>query len=286
MTAFFTLLALLAFAANSVLCRLALGGGAIDPASFTTIRLVSGAAALLALAAVSPGGRTQVTPPGWRSALALAAYAIAFSFAYTSLTVGTGALILFGAVQTTMIATGLAGGERPTVREWVGLAAAIGGLVYLVSPGFDAPSAAGSALMAAAGVSWGAYSLWGRGAGDPVAATRINFVRAAPLTIAISAAGLSRAGGSAMGILLAVVSGALTSGLGYVAWYAAIAGLTATRAATVQLAVPVLAATAGVVFLAEAMTVRLGLSAILILSGIALAVMSPAVGDPHARLRR
>jgi drug/metabolite transporter (DMT)-like permease len=199
-------------------------------------------------------------------------YAVTFSFAYISLSAGTGALILFGAVQITMILSGLIAGERPRLLEWLGLLAALGGLVYLVLPGLSAPSPLGSALMALAGIAWGVYSLRGRGIDDPVANTTGNFVRAAPLALIVSLIALSNYSLSPKGALLAVLSGALASGLGYVIWYAALRDLTATRAATVQLAVPVIAAIGGIFFLAEAVTLRLTFASIAILGGVGLAI--------------
>jgi drug/metabolite transporter (DMT)-like permease len=213
-------------------------------------------------------------PVHWRSAIALFLYAIAFSLAYLSLPAGTGALILFGAVQTTMLATALWSGERPRVAEWIGLAAAVGGLVYLIAPGLTAPPFVGALLMAIAGISWGLYSLWGRRATDPLADTTVNFVRALPFAVIFSLASLSQVHLSVRGSLIAMASGALASGLGYVAWYAALPQLTTTRAATVQLAVPVIAGAGGVVFLSEAITGRLLMSAALVLGGIALAVLN------------
>lgn len=267
--------ALLAFAANSVLCRLALGRRSIDPASFATVRLASGALMLLAIRAVSRGRSPRVSRAGWMSAVVLFLYAAAFSFAYLSLHVGTGALILFGSVQATMILAALRSGERFRAPEAAGLALALGGLVYLVSPGLAAPSPVGSALMAAAGVSWGVYSLRGRGSGDPLGDTAASFLRSVPLSAAVSAIAIGVAHRSAhlswAGVGLAVASGALASGVGYVIWYAALRGLSAIRAATVQLAVPALAAAGGVLFLSERVSVRLVLSAVLILGGVALA---------------
>lgn len=273
-TAVFTVLALLAFATNSLLCRLALAHQSIDAASFTTIRIASGAVTLYAVVHLTSGTWSSAARIHWRSAIALFLYAIAFSLAYLSLPAGTGALILFGAVQTTMLATALWSGERPRMREWIGLATAVGGLVYLIAPGLAAPSFAGSLLMAIAGISWGLYSLWGRRATDPLADTTINFVRALPFSVVFSLASLSQVHLSVRGSLIATVSGALASGLGYIAWYAALPGLTTTRAATVQLAVPVIAGAGGVVFLAEAITNRLLVSAALVLGGIGLTVLS------------
>ena len=208
----------------------------------------------------------------WGSAAVLFLYAVPFSFAYVSLGAGTGALVLFGAVQATMLVAAVSSGERPHVVQWSGLILALGGLVYLVLPGLAAPSPAGCALMSIAGVAWGLYSLRGRGASNPLAETAGNFARSVPLAVGVSVVAAPHVRVSADGVLLAVLSGALASGLGYVVWYAALSGLSATRAASVQLAVPVLAAAGGVAFLSERITGRLILSAILILGGVALAL--------------
>ena len=272
-TALCTMLALTAFGANSILCRLALEGPAIDAASFTTVRLLSGALVLLVFSSLASKSSMSVRQGSWGAASLLFLYAVAFSFAYLSLSAGTGALILFTAVQLTMILAALLAGERPAQLEWLGLVAALAGLVYLVSPGLSAPSAAGSLLMGLAGISWGLYSLLGRGVQDPVAVTTGNFVRSVPFTLLVSAVAFRSLELSGSGVLLAMVSGALTSGLGYVIWYAALPGLSATRAATVQLSVPVLAAVGGVLFLFETVTFRLLFSAVLILGGIGLSLL-------------
>ncbi|HEX8127722.1 MAG TPA: DMT family transporter [Pyrinomonadaceae bacterium] len=276
-TPLLTVLALVAFAANSVLCRLALGGAAIDAASFTTVRLVSGACAQLIITAM-----VNKSLPSFKrrlkfiSAVLLFLYAAAFSFAYTGLTTGTGALILFGSVQATMLVAALGSGERPHPLEWAGLVFALAGLVYLVLPGLAAPPPLSSAFMAVAGISWGLYSLRGRGAQDPLADTTNNFVLALPLAFAVNLIAPGGAHVSAAGVTLAVLSGALASGVGYVIWYAALRGLTATRAATVQLPVPVLAAVGGVVFMSERVTLRLLVAAAVILGGVALALSGRA----------
>lgn len=268
----YTAAALAAFAGNSVLCRLALGRQAIDAASFSTIRLLSGAAALL-LIMWAADRRGQPVERSWTSAVLLFLYAVPFSLAYLTLTAGTGALILFGSVQLTMIAAALGLGERPRPAQWVGLALALAGLVYLVSPGLTAPPPTGAALMALAGISWGIYSIRGRRAADPLAQTASNFVRAVPFAIAVSTIALAHANVHAAGILFAIASGALTSGVGYVLWYSALKGLTAARAAVVQLLVPVLAALGGVIFIGETVSSRLVVSASVVLGGIALALI-------------
>jgi drug/metabolite transporter (DMT)-like permease len=268
--AFLTLLALCAFAANSILCRLALGAGAIDAASYATVRLVSGAVFLAMLAATRPA--TGARRGSWRSAAALFAYAVPFSFAYRTLTAGTGALLLFAAVQATMISSGLAHGERLHPVGWTGFLLALAGLAWLVRPGLAAPSPAGAALMLFAGIAWGIYSLRGRRSENPLADTAGNFARSAVLAAVVSAAAFSAAHVSPRGLLLAALSGALASGAGYAIWYAALPRLAATTAATVQLAVPVLAAAGGVLFLGERVTLRLLFASAAILGGIALTV--------------
>ncbi len=271
-----TAAALVAYASNSLLSRLALSRNEIDPASFTTVRFLSGAAALWVLAAVlAPRSRAGGT---WASAAALTAYAVAFSYAYVSLDAGIGALLLFGAVQATMILAALRAGEHTLWQEWMGLGAALAGLVCLVSPGLTAPPLLGAGLMIVAGVAWGVYTLRGRGNAAPVVATAGNFLRSAPLIVAVSAVA-ALAGGpvraTPVGIALALASGVLASGLGYVMWYAAIRHLTAIRAATVQLVVPVLGAAGGIVLLGEHLSARLVIAAVLILGGIGVAVVRP-----------
>jgi drug/metabolite transporter (DMT)-like permease len=271
-TASLTVLALVAFAANSVLCRLGLGESAIDPASYTAVRLITGAAALWLIATFRRAAPSAKSSGSWISAAMLFLYAVTFSFAYISLSAGIGALILFASVQITMIAVGLYTGERPAILEWLGLFVAIAGLIYLVSPGITAPSIVGSLLMATAGIAWGIYSLRGRGAGDPVGVTTDNFLRTVPLAVGLTLVWLSKLTITPVGFLWAALSGSITSGVGYVLWYAALPRLTATRAATVQLAVPVLAALAGVVVLAEAISLRLVISAVVILGGVGMAI--------------
>jgi len=266
-----TTLAMVAFAANSLLCRQALAHTRVDPATFTTVRIASGALAL-ALLARARGG-SPVAAGSWGSALALFAYAAGFSFAYTSLPASTGALLLFGAVQLTMIGQGLRSGERLRPPQLAGLAAAFAGLVGLLAPGLSAPPPLGAALMIAAGVAWGVYSLRGRGAGAPLLVTSGNFARAVPLALATSLAFMARASADPVGIALAAASGAIASGLGYAIWYSALPGLDATRAATVQLSVPVLASLGGVAFLGERVTLRLALASVAILGGIALVIL-------------
>ncbi len=268
-----TALAMAAFAANSLLCRVALRDGHVDPASFGVIRVTAGA--LVLAVALRLRSRPAATPD-WRAAVMLFAYVAAFSFAYLTLSAGTGALILFGAVQLTMFAVGLAGGERFAPAGWAGLALAAAGLVVLVLPGVAAPPLAGAALMAVAGAAWGAYSLRGRGVPDPLAATASNFLRALPLALLLGVAFGARAHADAAGIALAIASGALTSGLGYVIWYAALRGLSALQAASVQLSVPVIAACGGTLWLDEPFTPRLAVAVVAILGGIALVLTDRA----------
>jgi drug/metabolite transporter (DMT)-like permease len=276
-TAALTVFALIAFAANSVLCRLALAEPVIDPASYTAVRLITGAVTLWIVAAFRRGGSLGKSGGNWISAAMLFLYAVTFSFAYVSLSAGTGALILFAAVQITMIAVGLYTGERPEILEWLGLFIAIGGLIYLVSPGITAPSLLGSVLMASAGIAWGVYSLRGRGATDPVGVTTANFLRTVPFAVSLILLWLSTLAITPMGFLWAGISGSITSGLGYVLWYAALPRLSATRAATVQLAPAPLAALGGVVVLSEAISLRLVISTVVILGGVGLAVSRPKI---------
>jgi drug/metabolite transporter (DMT)-like permease/GNAT superfamily N-acetyltransferase len=269
-----TALAMLAFATNSLLCRAALAGGHADALSFTTIRLAGGALALGLLARARESPPTEGRP-GWDSAVALFVYALAFSLAYLRVAAGAGALLMFAAVQLTMISAGLRAGERPRALEWAGLATAVAGLVVLTRPGLARPDPLGALLMLGAGVAWGMYSLRGRRSADPVAANAASFARATPL--ALGAGVLSALIGAPhlapTGALLALASGALASGLGYVVWYAALRGLSATRAAIVQLSVPPLAAAGGVLGLGESFSSRLLVAGLLILGGIALAVV-------------
>ena len=272
LTALYTFLAMLAFASNSILNRLALGQESIDAVSYTTVRLISGTFTLWLITYLQRNRTGSNVRGNWISAAMLFLYAIAFSFAYLSLSAGTGALILFGSVQMTMLLVALRSGERPQALEWLGIVLALGGLVYLVLPGLQAPSPLGSVLMMIAGIAWGMYSLRGRGSSSPLADTTGNFIRTVPLILVVLLLSLNGVQLSQTGILLAVLSGAVASGLGYVIWYAALAGLSATRAAIVQLSVPVLAAWAGVVFLAEDLSLRLIVAGALILGGIALAI--------------
>lgn len=278
-----SVLAMVAFAANSLLCRVALRGAHIDPASFGAIRVAAGVAVLLPLAWLRRRGAGPNRPAArgdWRAAAMLFAYVAGFSFAYLTLAAGTGALILFGAVQLTMFAVGIKAGERFSPAGWLGLAIALAGLVVLVLPGVAAPAPFGAFLMALAGMAWGGYSLRGRGVLDPVQASAANFLRALPLALLLAVLFVvvspTRAHADASGVGLALVSGALTSGLGYVVWYAALRGLSALRAAVIQLSVPVLAACGGTLWLGEPFTARLALAVAAILGGIALVLRDRA----------
>lgn len=265
-----TTLAMIAFAGNSLLCRVALKHTSIDPASFITVRLASGALMLwlvVRLTRASAAGHGN-----WLSALALFAYAAAFSFAYVSLSAGTGALLLFGAVQATMIGYGMWSGERLHGLQLAGLAMALAGLIGLLLPGVSAPPLTGALLMIGAGMAWGVYSLRGKGAGDPTRVTAGNFLRTVPIALALSVLNLHAATFDAAGFGYAIASGALASGLGYAIWYSALPALKSTAAATVQLSVPAIAAAGGILFLGKPLSLRLILASTAILGGIALVI--------------
>ena len=274
-----TTLAILAISGNSMLCRIALKSTGIDAATFTTVRLLSGAMMLGLLLRV----RGATAGEGnWTSALALFAYAAAFSFAYVNLPLATGALLLFGAVQVTMIGHGIWAGERLRALQMAGLALAAGGLIALLLPGLSAPPLFGSLLMLLSGVAWGIYSLRGRGAGDPTAVTAGNFMRAAPMTVVLSAFMHAQFVLDNAGIWYAMISGALTSALGYIVWYAVLPKLKSSQAATVQLSVPVVVAIGGIVFLGESLSARVVVASVTILGGVAL-VMLNKQSPPSAR---
>jgi drug/metabolite transporter (DMT)-like permease len=320
-----TLAAMIAFASNSLLCRAALKQTHIDAATFTFVRIFSGAVALCLFMNVrrritvdrtatplAAGSKTRVgfpSPPsspkrrgdpfslrekvrrrvlGWKgnwiSALALFAYAAAFSFAYVNLSAGTGALLLFGAVQATMILWGLHKGERLDAIQIVGLVVAVTGLVMLVFPGLSAPPLIGSILMLGAGVAWGVYSLRGKGVQNPASVTAGNFIRAIPFSVVVWILFLPWAHVDLAGVGYAITSGAIASGVGYVIWYSALPGLKAASAATVQLSVPVLAATGGILLLGESITLRYVLASVAVLGGIALVVLTLHSKDQAASL--
>lgn len=273
---------MVAFAGNSLLCRAAFQQSNIDPASFTTIRLVSGALMLWLVVRFKQSAEQPVEQPvshpisvnggDWFSAFALFVYAAGFSFAYVSLSAATGALVLFGAVQTTMIGYGIWAGERLAKMQILGLLLALGGLAGLLLPGLSAPPLLGCLFMATAGVAWGIYSLRGKGSGDPNVVTAGNFLRAVALTAGLSIFGLKNVSFDVGGVGYAILSGALASGIGYAIWYTALPGLKATHAASVQLSVPVIAALGGVALLGEQVTMRLILASLAILGGIAMVI--------------
>jgi drug/metabolite transporter (DMT)-like permease len=262
---------MLAFAGNSLLCRVALKSTGIDAASFTSIRLISAALTLWLVVRLS--SKTNSGNGNWPSAIALFAYAAGFSFAYINLTAATGALLLFGAVQTTMIGYGIWRGERLLNLQLLGLVLALGGLVGLTLPGLSAPPLVSSLLMIGAGAAWGIYSLRGKGAGDPTVVTAGNFLRTVPITVALSLLMITHIAWDSAGIWYAIMSGAVTSGIGYAIWYKALPALKATQAATVQLSVPVIAAIGGIILLDEALSLRLILASAAIISGIALVIL-------------
>jgi drug/metabolite transporter (DMT)-like permease len=276
-----TALALVAFAANSLLCREALRSGAIDPVSFTTVRLGAGALVLSLLVRARHRTADREAALGSVPALALLVYALGFSVAYAHLPAATGALLLFGAVQLTMVGMGVASGERPEARGWVGLLLAVAGLGLLLAPGLDAPPPVAAASMAAAGVAWGVYSLSGRRSRDPLGAAASSFRHAFPLAAGASLIMLPSARVSGEGLLLAAASGALASGLGYAVWYAVLPHLRATSAAAVQLLVPILAAAGGTILLEEPLTSRLIVASALTLAGIGLVLGSERVASPR-----
>lgn len=262
-----TSVVMLAFAANSLLCRQAITSNSISVTEFTCVRLVSGAITLWLLVAMR-SGRCSIGG-NWFSAAALFGYAACFSLAYTALSAGTGALLLFGAVQISMISWGLMQGERFTPLKWLGVVSAFCGLAWLVAPGIEAPPLSGAVLMVTAGICWGVYSLRGRRATDPTWETAGNFVRSAPFAIALYALpGEHAASASSIGWTLAIASGAVTSGLGYALWYAVLPQLSAGTSATVQLSVPIIAAAGGVLILGEPFSIRLAIASAVVVGGI------------------
>ncbi len=272
-TVSYTLFALVAFAANSVLCRMALGESTIDASSFTVLRLLSGIVLLMVVLKLTADKESTSAKGSWVSALMLFIYVIAFSFAYISLDTGTGALVLFGAVQITMILISVISGNRLHISEWLGVLIAFTGFVYLVLPRVTTPSFLGFVLMTAAGIAWGIYTLRGRSSMYPLGDTAFNFARTTPLVIALALIAIPTIQLSSEGIILAVMSGTVASGIGYTVWYIALGGLSATEAAVVQLSVPVIAAIGGILFVSEAITVRLVFAAVMILGGILTVVL-------------
>ena len=271
---FYTTLALFAFAGNSILCRLALDGNIIDASSFTSIRLISGIVVLAILLKVTQPGRSSKTKGSWKASGMLFLYAVTFSYAYISLETGIGALILFATVQITMIVVNIASGNRLDRIEWLGITIAFFGFIYLVAPGASAPSPIGLVLMSIAGIAWGLYTLAGRGSENPLGDTTFNFIRTLPMVLILVAVTFPYANLSTTGVLLAILSGGIASGIGYSIWYMALGGLSATQAAVVQLIVPVIAALGGVLFAAEPLHLRLILASIMILGGVLIVTVA------------
>lgn len=267
-----TAFALTAFAFNSILCRWALGSEAVDAASFTFVRILTGVAALLAILSFRTVNRSRKPKGSALSGFFLFAYAVFFSFAYNDLATATGALILFGAVQITMFGFAVFSGEKPTVFEWVGLVVSFVGLIYLVSPGLEAPPLIGAGLMSVSGICWGAYTLRGKGVEDPLAETAGNFVWALPVALLVLLVSLANVTISPFGIAMASISGAVTSGVGYAVWYSVLKDHSSARAAVLQLSVPLIAAFGGVLLVGEELSLRLLLAGALILGGILVAI--------------
>lgn len=270
-----TSIAMLAFAANSVLARLALSKGDIDPLAYTGIRLIAGAfvlAAIMGWRSRKGHKKAYVRAGSWWGALALLSYAAMFSIAYVMVGAGPGALILFASVQFAMLGWAIVKGDRPVLLEWLGIGVAFGALVYLVAPGLVAPPLAGTILMAIAGISWGAYSLIGRGSHSPLADSAGSFIRCVPFGVLLILVGIFRFNPHLEGIVYALVSGAAASGLGYIIWYSVLPGLSRTRAAFVQLTVPAIAAAGGVIFIGEVLTERMIIATIGIVGGVGLAL--------------
>jgi len=280
-TIILTGLALIAFAANSILCRLALGSEAIDASSFTVIRLLSGTIVLLIIVTSTRNTKNVSTKGSWSASLMLFIYATTFSYAYISLDTGTGALILFGSVQVTMILLSVIAGTRLHFTEWAGVTIAFTGFVYLILPGVTAPSTIGFLLMAVAGIAWGIYTLNGRGSKSPLMDTAYNFFRTTPFIILLALITIKNTNYSSEGIILALLSGGITSGIGYTIWYIALGGLSTTQAAVLQLSVPVIATLGGVIFISETITVRLIISAAMVLGGILLVTMGKYYYTQH-----
>jgi len=276
-TSLLTSLALIAFAANSVLCRLALGNGIIDASSFTGIRLLSGAVALFVILSIKGGikgsNKGSSSKGSWTASFTLFLYAITFSYAYLSLDTGTGALILFGSVQITMIMLSLISGTRLHLIEWSGVIIAFTGFIYLILPNITTPSINGFILMTVSGISWGIYTLKGRGSKNPLMDTTYNFLRTIPFVALLAVFTMQNMNYSSEGIVLALISGAITSGVGYTIWYIVLGSLSSTQAAVIQLSVPVIAAIGGVIFVSEVITVRLIISTCIVLSGILMVVL-------------
>ena len=272
-TMIFTSVALFAFAGNSVLCRLALGGAVIDAPSFTAIRLLSGIVVLVALLALTTDKQKPVSKGSWLASILLFVYAITFSFAYISLDTGVGALILFGTVQLTMILASVVSGSKLHLAEWLGISIAFSGFVYLIIPNLTTPSFTGFFLMVISGIAWGGYTLKGRGSINPISDTAYNFIRTIPFVILLIILFFRDAHLSSFGILLAILSGAIASGIGYVVWYIALSNLSIIQASVVQLFVPIIAAIGGIFFINEIISLRLVFSSVMVLGGILLVIL-------------
>ncbi len=266
-------LALIAFAANSVLCRLALGDKTIDAASFTNIRLFSGAVVLLLILKLYNSQSQNSSKGNWLSSFMLFLYAVTFSFAYISLDTGTGALIMFGSVQITIILLSIISGNRLNIYEWLGVTIAFLGFVYLILPGVSSPSLIGFSLMTIAGIAWGIYTLKGKESKNPLRDTTYNFIRTIPFIIILLVFTIQHSSYSTKGVVLAIISGGITSGIGYTIWYMAMEGLSKIQTAVIQLLVPIIAAFGGVIFVDEKITFRLSIASILVLGGILVVVL-------------
>lgn len=277
-TLLYTCIALIAFAGNSVLCRLALKGDEIDATSFTAIRLISGSILLVILVMFKNRSKVNLSEGSWLSSFSLFLYALTFSYAYISLNTGVGALILFGAVQLTMVIMSIFKGKMLSIGEWIGLLIAFSGLTYLLLPSASAPSLTGFILMVISGIAWGVYTLAGRGASNPLQLTANNFIRTIPFVlitvIALVMFNTEPLNITAGGLMLAIISGAITSGLGYAIWYQALNGLSINQAAILQLTVPIIAAFGGILFLSEDITAQLIISSLLVLGGIFISLMT------------
>lgn len=278
-TILYTLIALIAFAGNSVLCRLALGDEVIDAASFTAIRLFSGVAVLALILSFTQARSEKSSKGSWLASIMLFVYATAFSFAYISVDTGTGALILFGFVQITMIFIGIYQGNRLHLVEWLGVILAFSGLIYLLMPGLNAPPIGGFLLMMAAGIAWGFYSILGKGSKSPLRDTGYNFYRTLPFAALLMLLFIDDVSLSTLGITLAILSGAIASGVGYTIWYIALRGLSSAQAAVVQLLVPLIAALGGVIFVDEIFSLRLGISSFLTLGGVFIVLFSRQISN-------
>lgn len=268
-----TIFALFAFAGNSVICRLALDGSTIDAASFTSIRLLSGIVVLAVILKISHKQKEASSKGSWLASFMLFLYAVSFSFAYVSLDTGTGALVLFATVQFTMIFVNLLSDNKLHYSEWLGLIIAFSGLVYFVLPSLTSPTLIGFVLMIVAGIAWGGYTLKGRASKASLRVTAYNFIRTTPFFIFLMLITFQDVLLSQQGVFLAVLSGAITSGIGYAVWYRALEGLSVTQAAVVQLFVPVIAAFGGVIFASEIISTRLVLSSIMIFGGILIVIL-------------